>query len=242
MKSFIASFIAKFRGALSKLPLPESLDANSEASYALRQMAELGVRLGVQFPSLEGMTGDAAITAEVAKAYDADMEKAAGAFAAEAEKKAIAEGRLVTKDAHTAAVSAAAEDAKKATRDAIVKEFEAKAEAAKLRGKLVEKGLPAACAEKLPDAALTGEAATATQEKVTARVKRLTELGLKPDNADHAVHFAACAEGLDEAGDAAFALKAKTIEDAKKLVAAGKPGGNPADVNPGKDEKKIRLI
>jgi hypothetical protein len=248
MKEFFAAFTAQVRAAIAKLPTAESLEANGEVSWALRQLAEVGVRLEVQFPALKGVTESAAVEAETGKLFDAflaTVKAEAGAAAiANAEKDG---GTHIPKAAHELAVQTAAANAEAAAKTKFEKATADNAEAEGRRAKLVEAGLRAEAAAKIPATALVGDNAEANVTKVTERIAKLKGVGLSV--ADHAESFDLCATALDEAGDVAFAgalsLAEKTAAAAKATAAnaedltKSKPKGNPAETQAaGTGEKK----
>lgn len=229
MKDFIAAFIAKVRGAIAKLPLAESIEANGEASWALRNLAECGIQLDMQFPALKGLADVSAVEAEVGKAFGKFLEEHGSAVLAEAETK----GLLIPKAAHDLAVATAENTGKEVARKEFEKQAADNAEAAKVRAALVAGGLPAVAAEKIPAGLLVGDQAEANQAKILERVAKLTALGVQAS--DHAEAFD---EPLNAEGDARFertlsiASKVKASVKVEANAETKKPEGNPAELPP----------
>lgn len=252
MKEFFAAFIAQVRAAIAKLPTAESMDANGEVSWSLRQLAEAGVRLEVQFPALKGVSESSAIEAEAGKQFEKFLttvkDEAGSAALANAEKEG---GTHVPKAAHDLAVQTATANAETAAKTKFEKAAAENAEAAGRRAKLVEAGLRAEAAAKIPSAALTGDNAEANVAKITDGIAKLKGLGLSAT--DQAEAFDICAGLVDDAGTATFTGAFSLAEAQQKASAAAaanaedlskgkKPKGNPAETQPPSTEKKpLRL-
>lgn len=246
MKEFFAAFIAQVRAAIAKLPTAESIEANGEVGWSLRNLAEAGVRLEVQFPALKGTTDSSAVEAEAGKIFDkfvADLKtEASTAALANAETA----GTHVSKAAHELAVQTASANAEAAAKTKFDKAAADNAEAEGRRVKLAATGLRAEVAGKIPTATLVGDNAEALVTKITARIEQLKTIGLA--TADNAEAFDLCALPGDDAGDATFAsafgVAEKAANAAKATAAANaestptKPKGNPAEVVPPAAEKK----
>ena len=247
MKEFIAAFIATIRAAIAKLPTAESIEANGEVAWALRELVSMGIRIEMQFPALKGVSEMSAVEAEVGKAFDTLL--------ADTGKKAVANaetaGEVIPKATHVLLLATAQSTAEAEALTKFQKTTADNAEAATHRAALVTAGLPAAAAEKIPTALLVGDNAEATKTKITGRVGKLTGLGLVA--ADNAEVFGGWAEGLDAEGDARFAATLSLAEKVQASVkASAKPvvdeaetlkvKGNPAEVPPAAPVKPRRLV
>ena len=250
MKEFIAAFIATIRAAIAKLPTAESIEANGEVAWALRELVSMGIRIEMQFPALKGVSEMSAVEAEVGKVWDKLMTDTAAAASTAAVAQAEASGDFIPKATHAVLLATAQSTAEAEALKKFEKTTADNAEAATHRAALVTAGLPAAAAEKIPTALLVGDNAEATKTKITDRVGKLTGLGLVA--ADNAEVFGGCAEGLDAEGDARFAATLSLAEKVQASVKASaktednaealKAKGNPAEVPPAAPVKPRRLV
>ena len=238
MKEFITAFIAQVRAAIAKLPTAESLEANGEVGWALRQLAEMGVRLEIQFPALKGVSEVSMVEAEVGKQFLSFLKTEADAAIANAQTA----GLVIPKGAHELAISTATANAESTAKLKFEKTAADNAEAATHRVALITAGLPADAAARIATELLVGDHAEATKLKVTERLGKLTTLGLTA--ADNAEQLAMASDGLDAEGDTRFhfalSIAEKTAAAAKANAAKekasdqaeskGAPTGNPAEV------------
>lgn len=213
----VAALKAQANTVLAGLPPLEQHEATSEIAYGIRSLQRYGNELVATAENLEKQMGGFVAQAEVAMTAE---------VTAKAEEVLLAAGNFIKKvDAEAAQVLALAEK-EKTMRDTFTAEAAAVTKIKDKRAALVStKEVALIVAEALPDALLAADDVDAKIGLVKARLTKLTGLGLTPELAPK-VFAEVAGLSLDAAGDATFASRFDTIQEAR----GAKPAA--AKVNP----------
>ena len=173
-----------------------------------------------------------------------EVQATASKAAADALAEAIKDGKVIRKEDHETAITAA----KDTTRTAVEKEFNAKAEQTKFaQDKRTELGalITAEAAALIPDELLTKEKADATIKAIKDRVTALNEKGITKESLPSAFKtvasvtddtlYAACIQPVIDAKAAGGKVDAKASADGK-VQPQGKPAGSEGAVT---DEREL---